>query len=638
MSLGGYAVLLGWTLGFTLAAVPLGAWAVDAAESLTVRAGHGEREPATPSAIRLGLVVLVGFGVEAYIGVVLGLAHAFYKGVLLAFGAVVLVAGSTRLRSYGGWAWSRRAMLAETARSPLRLAGLAFAGWLVVSNYVAALVPPTLPDELSYHVPQSEIVARTHDLPLTLGGHYFYGNLPKIGEVLWAEGISVSGDLSLPRVVQMTLFLAFVVFVAAWVREMLGGGAALLAACLVLYVDQLTQYAPTEYVDTASACFEVAALLALAAWAQTRRPAWAARAALLLGLALSVKYSPLPTALYLVGLLLVGVFGLRIVGARRAWFLASVVGIAVVAAGFWYVKNLIRFGNPFYPLYLGHRGVTDQEYTELVAAIQQFGPRNLHSFVRVPLREATLSGLPIFVGYYVFPLALFIQRARVALAVLVVYVLLYTPYWFFLATHQLRFLAPAETVVVILVAGVATQAQPVALRAVAVGFAVLAIAIGAPHIVGGPGNVKFTLAQKSRSAYWSYGVGVQSRKAYLEQLFGCEYGAVEYAQQHLTGAVIDNWTQWHDSVLSIYIDRVPFQNFAPAPGEPLKTQLRRGELRYVYVRQGMKDKFGAETKQQPATIEAAYYEQRYGPEQRILRDSRMIWREDDCRIYKINGV
>jgi hypothetical protein len=145
-------------------------------------------------------------------------------------------------------------------------------------------------------------------------------------------------------------------------------------------------------------------------------------------------------------------------------------------------------------------------------------------------------------------------------------------------------------------------------------------------------------ANKLASPYWSYAVGQESRKHYLESAFGCEYGALEYAQQRLRGTVIDNWTQWHDNVLNIFITRTPFQNFAPVPGTSLREQLRRGALRYVYVRTSLKKKFGQETRSAPDTLEAAYFKPRYAAEQKILRFSKIIWREGECRIYRIEGV
>ena len=48
-------------------------------------------------------------------------------------------------------------------------------------------------------------------LPLTLGQHYFYGNIPKLLEVLFAEAIAVSGGFELAHVVHLLIAVAFLV-------------------------------------------------------------------------------------------------------------------------------------------------------------------------------------------------------------------------------------------------------------------------------------------------------------------------------------------------------------------------------------------------------------------------------------------
>jgi hypothetical protein len=640
VTLGSFAAIALTNLGFVVAALPLGEWAVVLGEQLVAQVA-GRQPPAVgPSLRRFGLALLVGLGVEGYVGVVLGLARIFHEGLLVAVAVTAVVLGRRSIGRYGRWAVANLHP-GELLRAPLMLLGFVFAGSLLVSTYAAALSPPTFPDELAYHLPEAEVLVQNHHLPLTLGGHWFYGNLPKLGEVLYAEGISVAGNVSAGRVLQVTILAAFLCYVAGWLRECFSAGAALLAVCFLLYLDDLTQYAPTAYVDAASACFEVGSLLALARWIDRRQPEAAAEIALLLGLGLSVKYSPLPAALFI--LVVVAIVVVR-AGERRRNVLriaAAAAGITVLTAGFWYGKNLVKFGNPFYPLYLGHEGVPQADYTSLINAIQQFGPRTLHAFVRIPLRFASIAGLPLFLGFYTFPLAAFVRRARAAVVVLVAYVPLYTAYWFFLATHQTRFLASAEAVIVLLFAIVVTEVELLPVRALAAAIAVVAIAVGQPRVLPpslhpsvlrawvGP-----VLSNKLERPYWPYAIGDQSRESVLHRRFGCHYDAVEYARAHLRGAVIDNWTVWHDDSLFIYSQGTSFSNFASSPDANLWRTLKADDIHYVYLRLGAKD--AARTETDP--VEAAYYRARIGTENTILRRSNLIWQKDDCRIYRIRGV
>jgi hypothetical protein len=321
---------------------------------------------------------------------------------------------------------------------------------------------------------------------------------------------------------------------------------------------------------------------------------------------------------------------------RRLLYAGSLAGIAFVVAGWWYVKNAVRYGNPFYPLYFGHRGVPDAEYQALLDDIQQFGPRTLHNYLRIPVRFNTLGGLPLFVGWYVFPLAAFVSKARRGLLFLVAFVALYTTYWFFLGTHQTRFLANAESLVVILFAVILTQLDVVLLRVVAAATCVIAIAVGTSSNAFGGAQWHAALGRKVQSPSWDYAFGGQTRTAFLEKFFGCQYGAVAYAEAHLSGTVMDNWTQWHDTVLNIYENRVPFVGITPEPGVPVSVQLRRAGMDYIYLRERTKQRFGEETKAAPDTIEAQYYTARLPIEREALRHSTLIWHEDDCRIYRVN--
>src|SRR5262249_38648119 len=157
------------------------------------------------------------------------------------------------------------------------------------------------------------------------------------------------------------------------------------------------------------------------AWLQRRRAEDAARAATLIGLALSVKYTPIPTLVFFAVLLAVAVVR---AGQARASMLRLVAALCprlAGACGVWFVKEPIRYGNPFYPLYFGHRGVSEVAYRGLIDAIQQFGPRTLHAFLRVPYHYARVQDILVFLSFYVAPFALLIPRARRLLGVLLAY-------------------------------------------------------------------------------------------------------------------------------------------------------------------------------------------------------------------------
>jgi hypothetical protein len=215
-----------------------------------------------------------------------------------------------------------------------------------------------------------------------------------------------------------------------------------------------------------------------------------------------------------------------------------------------------------------------------------------------------------------------------------VYFALYVPYWFFFATHQLRFLASAIVVGTILLAVALDQLTSWTWRAAMIGASVLAVVLGNPNILEEPeGTLKHAVAVKIRWDALKYSLGQESETDYLRPLFGCHISAILHLDtQQLAGNVIDNWSHWHDYPLWFYERENRFRGF-PARGDwpDLQRRLRRDDVRYLYIRTTMKELF----MQTHDPQELAYRDDRLGAEELILRHSTPIWSEDECTIYRI---
>jgi hypothetical protein len=99
----------------------------------------------------------------------------------------------------------------------------------------------------------------------------------------------------------------------------------------------------------------------------------AAYAALLCGLAVGIKVSALPAALIVVGLVAwrAAPRGARMRAARRVALAFAVAGL--VTGGYWYVRNVVHTGNPFYPAaFLGAPG-TAFPHTTLREYAREYG-------------------------------------------------------------------------------------------------------------------------------------------------------------------------------------------------------------------------------------------------------------------------
>ena len=183
--------------------------------------------------------------------------------------------------------------------------------------------------------------------------------------------------------------------------------------------------------------------------------------------------------------------------------------IVVVGCGFWYGKNLVRFGNPVYPLYFGHRGVSDALYSGLVESIHQFGPRTLHEFVRVPDRFANYRDILVYLSFFLAPFSLLVRRSATIVWVMFAFFAMYVAYWFFVASHQPRFLMSALVVSQILLAITVFHVRSAVARGLMVAVAAVALVSVNPSLADNArANLVAAVKEKLRWENWRYSLGL----------------------------------------------------------------------------------------------------------------------------------
>ena len=573
-------------------------------------------------------MLIAGFGAEALIGMVLGLLGVFSAWTI----ALCALVSCFFSRS----ALSRYAQRAIHVRYPrlgiIDLAGLALAIVLYASVFLASMTPPHGWDELAYHLPQAEIIAAGH-LPSTVGGHYFYGNLPQLVEVLNAEGISVSTYL-VPHVVNAALLGGFLLFVCGVLSRLYGVRAGILSVVLLLLYEELTINVTTGYIDAATVSFELAAVLSAALALSTRSLQPVGHAALFIGFALASKYSALASFIFLVALALMSVSLFR-PSARRVLRLALATSAIVVAVtGYWYIKNGIKFGNPTYPLLFGHRDVDEESYQGLLDAIQQFGSRSPWAFLALPARFASASGVLTLMALVTFPLALLVAKHRAFVYVMFTYCVWYMGYWFFVGSHQLRFFMPAAITATLLLAVAIVQAPASVVPAVAVLAFTLSFVVypqighafvrDFPHIA----------ASKLQASRLKYSLGLETESAFLNRQFGCRYDIIqELEARRAQGKVVDNWSQWHDPPVTYYARRNPFVPFTSDSRNVSRilAELRSQGYGFLYLRPETKERFA----KNPDPLVTAYRNGRDEVEAIILRRARPLFRVDSCQVFRL---
>lgn len=486
------------------------------------------RQP--PSLLRLGTAVLAGLGGCALAGLPLAAMHLFRWEAFVVCGAAAVALGREHVLAY-----ARRApdsLRSLRCAGPLTLACTGIAVVVGVASWLGALAPPVQEDELRYHLSEARSLAYTHTLHFTLGSDQLYGNLPKLLETLYGEALTIDG-VPLTHLVHLTLAAAFVVLAAGVSRRLWGGrSAALTVAALALYAE-FVDISITGLIDSGETAFEAGAVLLFALWAIRRDDELAATAALLVGYALATKYTALPMAV------LCGLLVATICVRRRALRLAAgLAGIALTGCIYWYAKNLVRFGNPVYPFFFGHPQVSDSAYRRFVGLVHSFGQRKMSTFFLVPSRYSNYANVTAGLGLVVAPLALLSRGSRRASALLLAYVALYTTYWFWLGTHQTRFLMSAVVVAIVLAAGAAGATRGL------LGVAAVVVVAGT-FVVGSRVHLHlFRTGPHSALQSWlsteksSYTLGLEGKSAYLHHYFGCQVDAVaELERRGLSGAV-----------------------------------------------------------------------------------------------------
>lgn len=377
-------------------------------------------------------------------------------------------------------AWARRRPPLEPDLPPALgraylLAATFLAAFLGKVIYMQNWAPMVDSDAITYHAPAAVQWLQTHRLGLFPTWFFNPANTfsPLGGSTLIAWTIAPLGGDTLARYVQTpAIYLAFLVALQLartlkanpWAAAMLAIGAAVSRLCISEIIN------PRD--DMFLAAMFGVAVAGCAANRLTERFG-AARIGLALGLALATKY----TALFSLPLLLVMLDApIKAGWKRRQWL--TVVGLTLLLAGPWYLRNLILTGNPVYPVEVqlfGHTLLRGLFVTERSVRL-----RTLHDTIGVfiggyhgippqliaPLAIGWLGSIAASVRRWREPL---VRACVVGPAICLILFLLKAPY------GEVRFLYPAMLVAmasIALIGGFPRWGQPALTLIAAVTFVV----------------------------------------------------------------------------------------------------------------------------------------------------------------------
>lgn len=201
--------------------------------------------------------------------------------------------------------------------------------------WIKTSLPPYLWDEMAYHyISPYKLLTEQH---WQFDGLYL--NLPRLLDTGYTLLFTVTHTYASARLMHLAIYLSALACLYLFLRRSFPIAAVLSFAFLTFGQMPLLIAATTGYVDAAAAGFIILTLLLL--------PMHPELAAVFAGLAVGTKYNTvLPLTLAVIPGLVILVRSHRF----RWRLLLSILGIFLIFGGYWYLKNLILFGNPIYPL------------------------------------------------------------------------------------------------------------------------------------------------------------------------------------------------------------------------------------------------------------------------------------------------
>ncbi|MGB3713901.1 MAG: hypothetical protein WA996_05665 [Candidatus Promineifilaceae bacterium] len=301
----------------------------------------------------------LGFGILGVAVLFLGLVGFISRPALLLLMVVLtLITGRSSIRFIRTFPTPR----------PRRLI-LLFLSITILLALSLALLPPTSWDGLFYHLTEPSLyleqgrIVPGIDIP--------HLNFPSLFEMLYLLALGIRGEVSavLLHFIFALMLMGLVYVMAGQLLKVKNAWSAVL---FLLAIPMILSLAGWAYNDLALAFYEVIALYTLLKWRSgwvepgttrlsttaeeaTAGPipdktfqdkSWLILSAIMLGLAMGLKYTSVVALISLAGLILWW-FRKEVRHAIRPLLLF--LGLAVLVSSPWFIKNLIFTGNPVYP-------------------------------------------------------------------------------------------------------------------------------------------------------------------------------------------------------------------------------------------------------------------------------------------------
>lgn len=267
----------------------------------------------------------------------------------------------------------------RTTPSFERIAGLLIL-MIALLSLINALTPPWDYDGLMYHLVGPQLLLNDGHFTPNLDNWYVNG--PFSIEMLFAIGLALGDDV-FPKLIHYTFGLIFAGSTAFFAARWLSPKVALYSMMILIGIPTLPIWAGFAYIDFGWAAFEFLASACLVEWWRNEKVEWIVLSGVFTGFAMGSKY------LGLMGFAVLGLLMVILVlhkGPKKHWRYVFWFAIpAVFICSPWYLKNLVLFRNPVYPLYFGGPGWSAERLADYSGYLNSYGAgRTFQDYLLLP--------------------------------------------------------------------------------------------------------------------------------------------------------------------------------------------------------------------------------------------------------------
>lgn len=218
-------------------------------------------------------------------------------------------------------------------------------------TFVKASLPPYAWDEMAYHFISPYEALHIGVWQFTGG---VYQNVPRIMDTLYVLSFSLLHTYSVVRLIQFSILITSIFSAYLFIKKSLGNISAILFILIIFSLPLgIPELATIGYVDIAALSFLLIGLVLAICFLFFNKKDYLVVSLIFWAMSVGTKYTTLTAfAAFIVSFLIVYWFKNK--SFRRLLdkkvFLKIVLGM-VIFGGYWYIKNIVIYGNPVYPFF-----------------------------------------------------------------------------------------------------------------------------------------------------------------------------------------------------------------------------------------------------------------------------------------------